>query len=54
MQEFKNKQTDMKQHISAENLSKVTKPEKFVTVLVNSNRFDCNGHLFQVIKTRTE
>lgn len=45
----------MKKHISAENPSKLTKPDKFVTVAVSSKsiRFDCNGHFFQVLKART-
>lgn len=54
-QKFKSKQINMKKHISAENPSKLTKPDKFVTVAVSSKsiRFDCNGHFFQVLKART-
>lgn len=46
----KSKETNMKKHISAENLIKLTKPDKFVTVLTSSMGFDCNGHFFQVLK----
>lgn len=38
----------MSAHSSAENLSKLAKPDKYVTVLTHSEsmRFDCNGFIF--------
>lgn len=43
-----------KNHISAENLIKLTKPDQFVTDLVSSKsiRFDCNGHFFSGTKSK--
>lgn len=44
----------MRSHISAEYLSKLAKPEKYVTVLTRSKsmRFDCNGYFFSGTKIK--